>query len=189
MPTDLKSYESSGTYIAAIARALQQLKQFEPVMAKAEPHTAQMLSAPRSQAWWSEQESSALANSILAVGGEALLQQVGQLAVTESISAVIRPLVTVLMALLGPSPATLFGRFGQLSQAAVKNVKCSWTSTSATSGELTVTYPLIIPKAYTALWLGSFEFVWTITKTVGQAIATHRGTSIHFLLSWGAQPR
>ncbi len=183
-PTDLSEFQTSAAYVSAIARVLKKVGQFEPVLAKAEPGAAQMLRAPHAQPWWRAPEAFAMTRAIGAVGGDELVQRVGQLAVTESISMIIRPFVSVLLAISGPSPATLLARFGQISQAAIKNVKFDWKPTGPTSGELTITYPLEVPSEYPAYWLGAFEFIWVTTKKAGTTKAKHNGTSLHFAFSW-----
>jgi hypothetical protein len=170
--------------MTSIARALQKVGQIDAV-AKMDPAVGQMLRSPHTQAWWPASMAFALTSAIAAVGGSALVQRVGQLAVIESISVIVRPVVNLLMAISGPSPATLFSRFGQISQAAVKNVKFEWKPIDPTSGELTITYPLTVPDEYVAYWLGAFDFVWATTKKPGKSIPTHRGASLHFALSWG----
>ena len=162
------------------------IPQVDEELETAEPAVAQMLRAPHSQSWWSAQHGFDMTRAIVAVGGTELVRRVGQVAVAESISLVIRPLVAVVMAISGPSPATLFARFGQISGAAIKNVKFVWKQTGDTTGELTITYPVIILPEYAAYWLGAFDFVWVTTKKVGQTIATHHGASLHFALSWAA---
>ena len=183
-PATLSEFQTSATYVSAIVRVLKKLGQFEAVVATADANAAQMLRVPNAQSWWRAPEAFAMTQAIVAVGGEDLVHRVGQLAVTESMSMIIRPFVTVLLAISGPSPATLLSRFGQLSQAAVKNVKFDWKPTGPHSGELTVTYPLEIPAEYCAYWLGAFEFVWATTKKAGTTKAKHNGSSLHFALSW-----
>ena len=181
---DTRDFQTSAAYIAAISRALTKLGKLEAVLAKAEPTAAEMLRAPNSRSWWGSTEAFAMTRAIVAVGGVDLLQQVGRLGVLESIAAILRPLVGVLLALSGPSPATLLSRFGQLSSTAVKNVNFTWLATGQTSGELTITYPVTVPPEYVAYWLGGFDFVWSTTKKTGTTKATHHGTWLHFAISW-----
>ncbi|MDP2273371.1 MAG: hypothetical protein Q8N23_08985 [Archangium sp.] len=181
---DLSEFQTSAAYISAIVRVLKKLGQFEPVVAKADAGTAQMLRTPNAQSWWRAPEAFAMTRAMGAVGGDALVHRVGQLAVTESISMIIRPFVSVLLAISGPSPATLLSRFGQITQAAIKNVKFDWKTTGPTSGELTITYPLEVPVEYPAYWLGAFEYVWVTTKKAGTTKAKHNGTSLHFAFDW-----
>jgi hypothetical protein len=177
-------FETSSTYVGAIARALSKLGQLDAVIAKAEAPSAQMLRAPNERRWWGAAEVFGMTRALAEVGGDALVQQVGRLAVLESISVVLRPLVGVLMTLSGPSPATLFSRFGQMSETAVKNVKFAWTSTGPNGGELVITYPVPVPAPYVLYWLGAFDFVWETTKKKGTTGAKHEGATLRFTVSW-----
>jgi hypothetical protein len=176
--------ETSATYVGAVVRALKKVGQLEAVIAKTDPATAQMLRSPNAQRWWAQAESFAMTNAIAAVGGDELVKQVGHLAVVESISVVIRPLVGVLMAISGPSPATLLARFGQISESAVRGVRFQWSSTGPASGELVISYPAPVPDSYVAWWLGAFDFVWETTKKKGTVTATHEGGTLRFALRW-----
>lgn len=183
---DERDFQTSAAYMAAVSRALAKLRKLEQVIAQAEPAAVELLRAPNSKSWWSSREAFAMTKAIVAVGGAELVQEVGRLGVLESIAAILRPLVGVLLALSGPSPATLLSRFGQLSSTAVKNVNFNWLSTGQTSGELTITYPVTVPPEYVAYWLGAFDFVWSTTKKTGLTKATHHGTWLHFAISWTA---
>lgn len=187
MSIERGEFQTSATYIGAIVRALKELKQFEAVVSKSEPNVARMMRSPNTQPWWGSTEAFALTHTIAAVGGTALVQRVGELAVSESMSHVIRPVIALIGAVFGPSPATLISRFGQLSKAAINNVAFVWKATSDTSGELTITYPLPVPPEMAVYWLGAFDFVWARTKKVGKAIATYNGASVHFAVSWDAK--
>ena len=102
-------------------------------------------------------------------------------------SAIVRPFVAVLLALSGPSPATLLNRFGQLTGAAIKNVRFEWTATGPTSGTMIVIYPAPVAPHFVALWLGAFDFLWETTKKKsGVTKSTHEGAKLRFELSWEA---
>jgi hypothetical protein len=178
--------ETSATYVGAVVRALKKVGQLEAVIGQSDAATAQMLRSPNAQRWWGQAESFAMTNAIAAVGGDPLVKRVGHLAVVESISVVIRPLVGVLMAISGPSPSTLFSRFGQISETAVRAVTFRWTTTGPTSGELVISYPAEVPAAYVAWWLGAFDFVWETTKKKGTVAAKHEGVTLRFAMHWAA---
>ncbi len=184
MTADLGQFQTSASYVNALARALQKLGRLEDVIARADAPAAQMLRAPNAASWWGPPEAFGMVRAMDAAGGAELLQQVGRLAVSESLSAIVRPLVGVLLAISGPSPASLLSRFGQLTQAAIKGVHFEWKETSKLSGELTVTYPIEVPSAYLPLWMGAFDFVWDTTRRQGTTTATHRGQVLHFALRW-----
>ena len=169
-----------------MGRGLKKLGRLEEVLEKCSPDAARMMRSPQEKAWWGADEFFSVADAIAATGGPALLQEVGRLAVFESMSAIVRPFVAVLLALSGPGPATLFSRFSQLTSAALKNVRFEWTASGASSGTMLVTYPLVVPVHYLPMWQGAFEFVWGATKRTGTTKSTYDGATLRFELSWDA---
>lgn len=184
MPPDPSEFQSSASYIAGLARALGKLGHFETVLGKATPVAAAMMRSPQSQAWWPGGVVLQMTDAIHATGGAALMQEIGRLAVFESMSPIVRPFVAVLVMLSGPGPATLYSRFGQLTGAAIKHVRFEWTATNPTAGTLLITYPQRVPEYYLALWQGAFDWVWDTTKKKGAARSTHQGATLRFELSW-----
>ena len=186
MPPNPGDLQTSAAYIGALGRALKKLGRLDEVISKCSPTAEKMLRSPQDRAWWNAEEVFSMTDAIAAAGGPALLQQIGRLAVFESMSAIVRPFVAVLLALSGPSPATLLSRFGQLTGAAIKNVRFEWTAKGPTSGTMLVTYPQAVPGHYLPLWQGAFDLVWELTKKSGTTKATHDGAKLRFELSWEA---
>jgi len=185
VPAPTPEFQTSANYINGLARALKKLGQFDAVIAVCSPDVAQMLREPNARSWWGAQAAIDMTLSIAKVGGVDLLKRVGHLAVFESLSSVVRPFVTVLLALAGPSPATLFARYGQITQAAVKNVRFDWKPNGAHAGTLIIDYPLQVPPEYLAFWSGAFEYVYEVTKArPGPTQATHDGARLRFDVSW-----
>lgn len=181
----LADFETSSSYTAALAKALTQLGRLDAVVAKAPPDAALMLKEPHHRRWWDAVTSIEMVKAIAAEGGAELVREVGRRAVAESLSPILRPLVSVLVAISGPSPASLFSRWAQLTQAAVRNVSCEWKSTGPSSGELDVTYSCKVPPEYTDLWDGGFAFVYEATRKKGAPTRSrHDGERLHFELSW-----
>lgn len=179
-------FQSSASYLAGLGRALGKLGHFEAVVSKASAPAAKMMRSPQSQAWWPAGTVLEMTDAIFATGGAPLLQEIGRLAVFESMSPIVRPFVTILVMLSGPGPATLFSRFSQLTGAAIKHVRFDWAVTSPTAGTLLIHYPMPVPEYYPALWQGAFDFVWETTKKKGTAKSVHQGATLHFELSWEA---
>jgi len=177
---------SSANYVNGLGRALKKLGQFETVVAVSSAPVAAMLRDPTSQSWWGTQISIDLHLDIAKVGGVALLKRVGHLAVFESISVMVRPFVTVMLALGGPSPATLFSRFGQVTQTSVKNVRFDWKPSGPNAGTLVIEYPSPVPPEILAAWAGALEYAFELTKArPGPTQATHEGGGkLRFDLSW-----
>ena len=186
MPPNPGDLQTSAAYVGAVGRALKKVGRLEEALAKCSPEAARMVRSPQEKPWWGADEFFSLTNAMATTGGPALLQEVGRLAVFESMSAIVRPFVAVLLALSGPTPATLLSRFGQLTSAALKNVRFEWTPTAPSSGTMLVTYPLVVPVHYLPMWQGAFDFVWEATKRKGTTKSTHDGAKLRFELSWEA---
>ncbi len=148
-----QSYMSSN-YAYAIVQALAKLNQLEPVASKLTGESLNMLQRPLAQQWWGTAESLALVESIETVGGIQLIRQVGKRSIYESISKLVRPLLSVLVAVSGPKPQTVFSRYQQLMQVATKNVTATWSASDERAGVLTIGYPTPMPVFVGSLWLG-----------------------------------
>lgn len=181
----LADFQTSSSYTAALAKALTQLGRLDAVVARAPADAALMLKNPHDRRWWDAGTSMEMVKAIAAEGGAELVREVGRRAVAESLSPILRPLVSVLVAISGPSPASLFSRWAQITQAAVKNVNYEWKPTGPTSGELDITYSRVVPPEYTDLWEGGFAFVYETTRKKGAPTKSrHGGERLHFELSW-----
>ncbi|MBL8938743.1 MAG: hypothetical protein JNM69_29555 [Archangium sp.] len=179
------SFSSSALFIRGVAEALRSLSQFDAVVKSASPDVQLMLTKPLDRAWWGHRESISLTQTIGSVGGSSLVRLVGKAAVQESLSNVVRPLLSVLLASLGDSPASLFSRLGWLAQAALRGVRFQWVSYGDTGGELLVEYPLPVPAEYVAWWEGVIHYGVERTARQLQAIeARHVGGTLLFEVQW-----
>jgi hypothetical protein len=179
-------FETSASYMAAVTKALKKLGKYDAVLAKVmAPKSKQSLEDSYAQRWWGTQESIDLTLAVAAVGGPELVRQVGRLAVVESISAIVRPLLSVLIAVSGASPAAILSRYQDFTITAVRNIQTAYEPKSTSSGVLTVTYPCQIPKEYIEFWLGGIGYIFDVTKkTKGPSAAHHHGSRMVFELSW-----
>lgn len=175
----------SAPFATAVVKALKRLGRYEAVLGAASPPVIELLHVPSARAWWSGALSVELTRALVVAGGPELVRDVGRVGVTESISTIVRPLVNVVAAISGLTPTSMFARLGQLSQAALKNVSFTWTATGPTSGRLIITYPIDVLPEYTHWWLGTFDYIWALTRRTGRAAqAHHHGGQLTFELSW-----
>ncbi len=194
----MTDFQTSASYFAACVRALKQLGQFDAVilaLQNAPRHAAAAsntrgelwieLKNPYSRRWWEADEAKDVVRAIATVGGKALVRNVGRIAVLESMSAILRPFVSVVLAVSGPSPASLFSRFPQLCETSVRHVKFEWAAVGPKAGVLVVVYPSVVPPEFAELWLGAVDYVYELTKARGQASrSSHFGGRLQFELSW-----
>lgn len=178
-------FEMSAPFATAVVKALKRLGRYEAALAAASPPIVELFHAPSARAWWPGALSVELTRVLVAAGGPELVRDVGRVGVTESISTIVRPLVNVVAAISGLTPASMFNRLGQLSQAALKNVSFSWTPSGPTSGQLIITYPIDVLPEYRDWWLGTFDYIWALTRRTGRATKVeHHGGQLTFELSW-----
>lgn len=184
------SFSSSGLYIRGVAEALRGLDQFDAVGRAAPLEVRDMLATPTERSWWGHRESIALTQTIGRVGGLALVRAVGKQAIHQSLSNVVKPLLSVLLATLGESPASLFSRMGWLAQVALRGVEFRWVSFGDSGGELLVEYPLPVPAEYVAWWEGVIQYGVERTPRQLQGIeASHVGGALRFTVHWSERVR
>jgi hypothetical protein len=194
----MNDFLTSASYFAAVVRALKKLDQFEalilalrkrpvPTGAAGQPKGEWWagLESPYGRGWWAANDAKEIVKAMAAVGGKALVRQVGRMAVLESISAIIRPFVSVILAVSGPSPAALFSRFPQLCEGSLRHVAFEWTAVGPKAGVLVIVYPSAVPSEFVELWLGAVDYVYEMTKVRGQPTNTsHFGGRLQLELSW-----
>ncbi len=164
---------------------MKQLNVFNAVQANLGPAVAEVLRDPYAQRWWAGPLLEELTGALLLVDGEALVRKVGNVAVFESVSAIVRPLFSVILAVAGPSPATLFSRLGQLSQSSIRHVQFEWTARGPCAGTLVIVYPTHVPAAYVEWWFGAIDLVYSETKRKGEPTrSSHSGGRLQFEVGW-----
>ncbi len=183
-----REYETSATYLQGLVRGLEIAGRLHDVRARASPDLLEMLHHPHARPWWNLERSIAFTDAVLAVGGPELVNAIGKTAVFESISRIVRPFISVLLTIGGPSPATLFARLGQLSSVAVRHVSFSWQARTDTSGTLQIDYPSEVPEAFAGYWQGAFVFLFELARRTGRSNldAYREGRRFTFALEWAA---
>lgn len=174
-------YLTSASYVQAIVRAVRSTGRFDEVLAVCGPEARRYYEAPHSLAWWPSSASLPASQALEQVGGLSLMREVGRTAVVESMSVVIRPLVSVLLAVSHPTPGTLLSKLGTLASAAVRNVSIEWAGPGPGSGTVTVVYPRPATPSYAAYWEGACEYVFTVTKRQGR-VTVAEATPLRFVL-------
>jgi hypothetical protein len=164
---------------------MRQLHVLNAVQAKLGPAVAEVVRDPYARRWWAGPLLEELTLALLAVDGEALIRKVGTLAVFESVSAIVRPLFSVILAMAGSSPATLFSRFGLLSQSSIRHVQFEWFPRGPSAGTLVIVYPTPVPASYVEYWFGAIDLVYSETKRKGEPTrSSHSAGRLAFEVGW-----
>lgn len=181
------NYETSSTYVGGFVKALRAVGLLTPEVERrfAEPQRAMVASA-YTRAWWPGDASEQLARAALEVHGAAKLEEAGLLTTRNSVGPIITPLISVIGAIFGLKPATLFERMGDLASTSVRGVAFAWTSTGSTSGTLRVEYPAGLGgTAVEPLWRGACRFVFDTARAKGEIVSSKvEGSVLLFSLRW-----
>ncbi|MDX2012976.1 MAG: hypothetical protein SFW67_22470 [Myxococcaceae bacterium] len=180
------SYEASSTYVGGIVKALRALSLLDPpVMARLSEAQQAIVASPWSKGWWPGEVAEGIAQAVLEVHGPETLERVGFEAVTRSVGPIITPLISVIGAIFGLTPPSLFERMADLSSTSIKGVSLAWRSTAPTEGTLTVTYPIPLAPLHAPLWRGACRYILETARVEGRVTGSHvSGSTLTLAVSW-----
>jgi hypothetical protein len=162
-------YEASSTYVGGLVKATRALGLLDAsVLATLSPEAKAMVESAWSRSWWPGPLAEGIAVAVLEVHGPDALERVGFETVTRSVGPIITPLISVIGAIFGLTPPSLFERMTDLSSTSIKGVSLGWRSTSASSGELSVTYPTPPSAIHEPLWRGACRYVFATARVQGR---------------------
>lgn len=181
------NYETSSTYVGGFVKALKAVGLLTPAVEGrfGEPQRAMVASA-YSRGWWPGDASELLVTAVLDVHGAAKLEEAGLLTTRNSVGPIITPLISVIGAIFGLKPASLFERMGDLASTSVRGVDFEWTSTGSTGGTLRIEYPAGLGGATVEpLWRGACRFVFDTARAKGEIVSSRvEGSVLIFALRW-----
>lgn len=180
------TYEASSTYVGGIVKALRALSLLDaPVTERLSEAQQAIVASPWSRSWWPGDVAEGIAQAVLDVHGPERLERVGFEAVTRSVGPIITPLISVIGAIFGLTPASLFERMADLSSTSIKGVSLAWRSTAAVEGLLSLTYPMPITVVHAPLWRGACGYVLETARVEGRVTGSHvSGHTLTLIVSW-----
>ena len=104
----------------------------------------------------------------------------------ESFGPIIRPLITVALALTGRSAGTVFARVPSGASSALQNVDITWKETGARTGTLGFVYPTPIRPETEFAWRGALRALSELAgapATVAK-VELRDGHALYFDLAW-----
>jgi hypothetical protein len=179
-------FETSSSYMDALAKALSKLGQLPAVVSNmGSPLRSKCLTEPYANRWWGTAETEAVVASMSKTGGHQLIREAGRMAVFESISVIIKPLISVILAVSSSSPAAIFSRYKQFADSSVRNIGFDYEVLGERSGVLVLTYPSDTSVDFLPFWLGSVDFVFDVTKKTPEKVeARQERRKLLFAVSW-----
>lgn len=180
-------FQTSAAFIQALVRAIETNGHTAKMRAIASPALREALDFPAKQSWWPSTTLSELMSTLGQVVGDDGIRVVARTAFDNTMGSIITPLITVLMAVFGATPATLGKRVDSLLKVASQNVRTQWDDAGPKGGVLTIHYPKAVPRDFLALWRGTIE--WGLdrtrqTTTIGKVTQSDDGRSLSYELSW-----
>lgn len=181
------NYETSSTYVGGFVKALRAVGLLTPeVERRFGAAQREMVASAYARGWWPGDASEQIAKAALDVHGAAKLEEAGLLTTRNSVGPIITPLISVIGAIFGLKPSSLFERMGDLASTSVRGVGFEWKSTGSTSGTLRIEYPPGLGGATVEpLWRGACHFVFDTARVKGQIAASQvDGSVLLFTLRW-----
>jgi hypothetical protein len=190
MADDANEYEVSSTYVSGLMRAIRSAGLLtEAVLARLGSEQRMMIDAPYARRWWNGPESSKVTASVAQVHGTAKLEEAGYVSAKHAVGPIIAPMVSVIGAIFGLSPTTLFARMADLSSTSIRNVTMVWASTGPTAGTLTLSYPCPFAReGIEPLWRGACRYVFELAHAKGGSVTSRLdGHALVIDCQWAAK--
>ena len=127
------------------------------VRARLAPATLAALENPWSTRWHSGDVLSDLSCGIVDELGREAFADLNYDMTRESFGPIIRPLITVALALTGRSAGTVLARVPSGASSALQNVNITWRETGARAGTLSFVYPTPIRPETEFAWRGALR--------------------------------
>jgi hypothetical protein len=180
------TYETSSTYVGGLLKAFRALALLDDaVSARLTEEQRAIVKAPWAKSWWPGPVTEGIAGAVLAIHGTEAVERAGYETVQRSVGPIITPLLSVIGAIFGLTPATLFERMADLASTSVKGVGLVWRPTGKKAGVLEISYPTALGSAMEPLWRGACRYVFETARAEGQIeqVRTEGGTLV-FSLRW-----
>lgn len=180
-------FEVSSLNVAAFGKTLAALGQKDAVWARLSPELRRIYDAPHSVKWHPGQVGLEGWLAVVAVGGEALLEELNCRMTASSFGPIVRPLVRTILIISGSSPAGVFKRMGQAVSVALRHVTFDWKPQGDHGGAFVVTYPRPMPPEVVGPgWKGVFRVGSDLTgkDIIVDAFTPESDRSFRFDVHW-----
>lgn len=188
--TPSATYEVSAAYCGAYARALKAAGLAgEQVRAALTPAMIEILDNPYARSWVDGHTAEGIGHAVVNVHGALALEGAGLALMVDTVGATLTPLISVVGALFGLAPKTLFSRISDLQRTSLRGVPTTWADGGPNAGTLSLHYPKTTPLTTVGpLWRGAVRYVFDVCRVEGQVDASMRdGSTLILRCSWKAR--
>lgn len=165
-------FEVSAMHVAGMGKALEKVGQLAAVLQQVSAATRAALERPYDARWHPGAVLVETSDALLALGGAPALEAMTYEMTRQSFGPVLRPLISVALALTGNDPAAIFSRVGESLKVAMRGVDVTWEPAER-SGMLSLTYPVPLPPDSVASWRGVVRFLFELARCDTGQLAHH----------------
>ncbi|MBL8917774.1 MAG: hypothetical protein JNJ54_02860 [Myxococcaceae bacterium] len=150
----------SATNLGGLVKALAAEGLFDQLTAKLSPGTLAVLQNPHGRRWHPGTIALETWGAIIDVAGGPKFEALNLRITRDSFGPIVRPMLKVVLALGGSSPATLFSRLDDTIKVATKGLRATWTPAGKNGGTVVFEYPCPVPRADVVEygWRGALRF-------------------------------
>ena len=179
-------WQASAVQLAALWKQVKARGLEAKVLARVQPATRAALENPWSARWHSGDVLTDVSQSIIDEAGTDAFADLNYDMTRESFGPIVRPLITVALAITGRSPGTGFARVPSGVTSALQNVAVSWKETSPNSGALSFVYPSPIRPETEFAWRGALRALAELAGSPARVekVELLGGNSLHLHLAW-----
>lgn len=153
-------FEVSATNLGGLAKALTAQGLLEKLAPRLAPATLEILRRPHERRWHPGAVALETWGAIIDVAGAPAFEALNLKLTRDSFGPIVKPLLKVVLALGGSSPATVLSRLDDTIMVATKGVKVTWTPSGKDSGTVIFEYPCPMPRQDVVEfgWRGAMRF-------------------------------
>jgi hypothetical protein len=179
-------WEASNLQIAGLLRAAKAKGLAEAALARCGPQAQAIFAQPYSARWHPGPLLTEFSMALIACSSTAVFEELNYEMTRTSFGPIVKPLLQVVMAISGRSPATLLSRLEQSAAQGLKGVAITWTPSGPAGGRVTVVYPHGLPPEVQFAWRGVFRFVGELAgaPVTVRSVSVSAAGAFDFELGW-----
>jgi hypothetical protein len=186
-PTTVEPYTVSATYLAGTIGYMKEAGLLtDAFLGKLPAELRELVANPFGKSWWDGRFVEPLGQAVVATYGNDIAEEVYFQTTLKGVGPIVRPLVSVVSAMFGLNPGTLFSRIGELARATVRGVTAKYQSLGPNEGIISVTYPPPLNRVVLEqVWRGTVRCIFGFTKADGRVLDVKvEGSTLLLHLSW-----
>lgn len=166
-------FEVSAMHVAGMVKVLDRLGYTARVQEKVSGATRAALERPYDARWHPGAVLVEVSDAVIALEGGPALETMTYEMTKSSFGPVLRPVISVALALTGNDPASVFSRVRDSLKVAMRGVDVHWDPDGKQAGALSLTYPMALPADAVASWRGVVRFLFELSKHPEGQLAHH----------------